>query len=157
MRKTKNGLVRITKDIQRNWVRCYYIPCDLSKGEQAIFSYVAQHRRLRETDNAIIDKDGVPTKTKDLLERCSLKYDSNGRELIARLKKKGIIAKSKGILYLNPYIVHKGATMMRSTLNLFEYFRYGEEEIEGVLTDDLPYEEPPTKPLEVIPLEELPF
>ena len=142
---------------KKGWLKQFYTPYDLSKGEQAIFSYVAQYRRLRESDNAIIDKDGAPTKTKDLLERCSLKYDSNGRELIARLKKKGIIAKSKGVLFLNPYIAYKGAAVATSTLKLFEFFRYGEEEIEGVLTDDLPYEEPPTKPLEVIPLEELPF
>ena len=142
---------------KKGWLKQFYTPYDLSKGEQAIFSYVAQYRRLRESDNAIIDKDGAPTNAKDLLERCALKYDSNGRELIARLKKKGIIAKAKGVLFLNPYIAYKGTAIVTSTLKLFEFFRYGEEEIEGVLTDDLPYEEPPTKPLEVIPLEELPF
>ena len=142
---------------KKGWLKQFYTPCDLSKGEQAIFSYVAQYRRLRDPDNAIMDKDGEPITAKDLLERCTLKYDSNGRELIARLKKKGIIAKSKGVLFLNPYIAYKGALVAPSTLKLFEFFRYGGEEVEGITTDDLPYEEPPTKPLKEIPLEDLPF
>jgi hypothetical protein len=142
---------------KKGWLKVFYIPCDLSKGEQAIFSYVAQYRRLRSTDNAIMDKDGEPTTAKDLLERCALKYDSHGQGIITSLKKRGILAKSKGILYLNPYIAYKGTAIATSTLKLFEFFRYGEEEIEGITTDDLPYEEVPTKPLEEIPLEELPF
>ncbi len=150
----KESKKRIAK---KGWLKCFYVPCDLSKGELAIFSYVAQHRRLREYDNAIIDKDGKPTKAKALLERCTLKYDSNGRELIARLKKKGIIAKSKGVLFLNPYIAHKGAVILNSTLNLFQYFRYGEEEVEEITTDEQPYEELTEEELEKFPLEELPF
>lgn len=149
--------MRMSKDIFYGWIKCFYIPCDLSRGEQAVFSYVAQHRRLREFDNAIMDKDGEPMEVKNLLERLTMKYDSNGRGLIAGLKKKGIIAKSKGILYLNPYIAHKGGVMAKSTLKLFEYFKFGEEEAED-LKDMLPFdEEAPTTPLEEIPTEDLPF
>ena len=149
----------MAKTLRNGWLKQFYTPCDLSRGEQAIFSYVAQYEHLRDYDNAIVGRDGEPIKAKELLERCTLKYDSNGREIIAGLKKRGIIVKSKGVLFLNPYMAYKGKSVLDSTLKLFEYFRYGEEEVETALEGNAPYEEVPevVEPLEEIPLEELPF
>ncbi len=149
----------MTKTLRPGWLKQFYTPCDLSKGEQAIFSYAAQWERLRDYDNAIVGKDGEPVTAKELLEQCTLKYDSNGRELIAGLKKRGIIAKAKGILFLNPYIAYRGKSILDSTLRLFEYFQYGEEEVETALKGNAPYEEIPKewKPLDHIPDDELPF
>lgn len=149
----------IAKSLRSGWLKQFYTPCDFSKGEQAIFSYVAQYKHLRDYDNAIVGRDGEPIKAKELLEQLTLKYDSNGRALLAGLKKRGVIAKSKNVLFLNPYIAYKGKSVQDSTLKLFEDFRYGEEEVETALEGNAPYEEIPEimQPLEVISDDELPF
>ena len=127
----KSKPITVKKDT--GWLKCFYFPSGLSKGEGKVLSYILQHKRLRGYDNAVINKDGGTATTETILKNMGLSYTSANRRFIQGLKDRGIIAKNKGIIYLNPYIAYKGATVLNTTLELFESYRYGEEELAGVL------------------------
>ncbi len=117
---------------ESGWLKCFYFPSGLSKGESKVLSYIAQHKHLRGYDNAVINKDGGTATAENILENMGLTYSSTNRRLIQGLKDRGIIAKDKGIIYLNPYIAYKGATVSDNTLKIFDSYRYSEEELTGI-------------------------
>lgn len=126
----KSKQIQVQKE--GGWLKCFYFPSGLSKGEGKVLSYIAQHKHLRGYDNAVIGKDGKPATTEKLLENMGLNYSSTNRRLIQGLKDRGIIAKNKGVIYLNPYIAYKGAAVSSNTLKIFDDYRYGEEELTDV-------------------------
>lgn len=111
----------------KGWVKLLYFPCNLSKTQGAILSYVAQHNRLRKGDNAVVCDNRTVASTKYILEGAGIDSYKTGIKALQELKKRGIMVKSNNTWFLNPYVAyksHEGGIIKISTLELFEPFRF---------------------------------